>query len=173
MAGSLNKVMLIGRLTRDPEMRYTAQGTAVTNFGLATNRYLPPGESGERREETDFHNIVVFNMGRRNLAETVAQYMKKGALVYIEGRLQTRSWEDQQGQKRRTTEVVANDVQFLETRGAGGEGGYQSGGGYGGDERPPQGGGYGGYDSPAQRPAAPPRREQPDIQEVDPDDIPF
>lgn len=173
MAGSLNKVMLIGRLTRDPEMRYTAQGTAVTNFGLATNRYLPPGESGERREETDFHNIVVFNMGRRNLAETVAQYMKKGALVYIEGRLQTRSWEDQQGQKRRTTEVVANDVQFLETRGAGSEGGYQSGGGYGGDERPPQGGGYGGYDSPAQRPAAPPRREQPDIQEVDPDDIPF
>ncbi|MBO0743819.1 MAG: single-stranded DNA-binding protein [Candidatus Dormibacteraeota bacterium] len=174
MAGSLNKVMLIGRLTRDPEMRYTAQGTAVTNFGLATNRYLPPGESGERREQTDFHDIVVFNMGRRNLAEIVAQYTKKGALVYIEGRLQTRTWEDQQGQRRRTTEVVANDVQFLETRGAGGEGGgFQSGGGYGGDERQPQSGGYGGYDSPAQRPAAPPRRDQPDIQEVDPDDIPF
>ncbi|MBO0707436.1 MAG: single-stranded DNA-binding protein, partial [Candidatus Dormibacteraeota bacterium] len=129
---------------------------------------------GERREQTDFHDIVVFNMGRRNLAEIVAQYTKKGALVYIEGRLQTRTWEDQQGQRRRTTEVVANDVQFLETRGAGGEGGgFQSGGGYGGDERQPQSGGYGGYDSPAQRPAAPPRREQPDIQEVDPDDIPF
>ena len=98
MAGSLNKVMLIGRLTRDPEMRYTAQGTAVTNFGLATNRYLPQGETGERREQTDFHDIVVFNMGRRNLAEIVAQYTKKGALVYLEGRLQTRSWEDQQGQ---------------------------------------------------------------------------
>lgn len=175
MAGSLNKVMLIGRLTRDPEMRYTAQGTAVTNFGLATNRYLPAGESGERREQTDFHDIVVFNMGRRNLAEIVAQYTKKGALVYIEGRLQTRTWEDQQGQRRRTTEVVASDVQFLETRAAAeGGGGYQSGGGgYGGDDRPSQGGGYGGYDSPAPRPAQPARREQPDVQEVDPDDIPF
>jgi single-strand DNA-binding protein len=170
MAGSLNKVMLIGRLTRDPEMRYTAQGTAVTNFGLATNRYLPQGESGERREQTDFHDIVVFNMGRRNLAEIVAQYTKKGALVYLEGRLQTRSWEDQQGQKRRTTEVVANDVQFLETRGTAEGGGYQSGGGY---ESPPSGGGRTGYDSPAPRQAPPPRREQAEVQEVDPDDIPF
>ncbi len=170
MAGSLNKVMLIGRLTRDPEMRYTAQGTAVTNFGLATNRYLPQGETGERREQTDFHDIVVFNMGRRNLAEIVAQYTKKGALVYLEGRLQTRSWEDQQGQKRRTTEVVANDVQFLETRGTAEGGGYQSGGGY---ESPPSGGGRSGYDSPAPRQAPPPRREQAEVQEVDPDDIPF
>jgi single-strand DNA-binding protein len=170
MAGSLNKVMLIGRLTRDPEMRYTAQGTAVTNFGLATNRYLPQGESGERREQTDFHDIVVFNMGRRNLAEIVAQYTKKGALVYLEGRLQTRSWEDQQGQKRRTTEVVANDVQFLETRGTAEGAGYQSGGGY---ESPPSGGGRTGYDSPAPRQAPPPRREQAEVQEVDPDDIPF
>ncbi len=170
MAGSLNKVMLIGRLTRDPEMRYTAQGTAVTNFGLATNRYLPQGESGERREQTDFHDIVVFNMGRRNLAEIVAQYTKKGALVYIEGRLQTRTWEDQQGQKRRTTEVVANDVQFLETRAAAEGAGYQSGGGY---EGAPSGGGRGGHDNPAPRQAPPERREQPEIQEVDPDDIPF
>ena len=177
MAGSLNKVMLIGRLTRDPEMRYTAQGTAVTNFGLATNRYLPPGESGERREQTDFHDIVVFNQGRRNLAELVAQYTKKGALVYIEGRLQTRSWEDQQGQRRRTTEVVANDVQFLESRGTGEGGGYQSGGGpggYGGYEGPSQGGGRGGYEGQAPRQAPPPaRRDQPEVQEVDPDDIPF
>lgn len=175
MAGSLNKVMLIGRLTRDPEMRYTAQGTAVTNFGLATNRYLPPGDSGERREETDFHAIVVFNQGRRNLAEIVAQYTKKGALVYVEGRLQTRSWEDQQGQKRRTTEVVANDVQFLETRAAGEGGGYQSGGGggYGGYEGSPSGGARGGYEAPAPRQAPPPRRDGPEVQEVDPDDIPF
>lgn len=164
MAGSLNKVMLIGRLTRDPEMRYTAQGTAVTNFAVATNRYMPPGESGERRELTDFHDCVAFNQGRRNLAEIVAQYTRKGSLVYVEGRLQTRSWEDQQGQKRRTTEVIANDVQFLETRAAseGGGGGYSSGG----------------YDSPAPRPAAapasaPPRRPEPEVHEVDPDDIPF
>lgn len=173
MAGSLNKVMLIGRLTRDPEMRYTAQGTAVTNFAIATNRYLPQGESGERRELTDFHDCVAFNMGRRNLAELVAQYTRKGSLVYVEGRLQTRSWEDQQGQKRRTTEVVANDVQFLESRNAGEGTGYPSQGGY-----QSQGGGYqsGGYDSPAgpppATPAAPPRR-QPEIHEVDPDDIPF
>jgi single-strand DNA-binding protein len=118
MSGSLNKVLLIGRLTRDPEMRYTPQGTAVTNFGLATNRY-GTGDGGERKEFTDFHDIVVWNIGRRNLAEIVAQSLRKGALVYIEGRLQTRNWEDQSGQKRYKTEVVANDVQFLEPRQSG------------------------------------------------------
>src|SRR2546423_9836223 len=115
---SLNKVMLIGRLTRDPEMRYTPSGQPVTSFSIATNRYSGGGE-GEKREFTDYHNIVAWNIGRRNLAEIVAQYTKKGSLVYVEGRLQTRSWEGQDGQKRRTTEVVANDVQFLDTRGAG------------------------------------------------------
>jgi single-strand DNA-binding protein len=124
---SLNRVMLIGRLTRDPEMRYTPSGQPVTSFSIATNRYAS-GPDGERREFTDYHNVVAWNIGKRNLAELVANYLKKGSLVYVEGRLQTRTWEGQDGQKRRATEVVANDVQFLETRspaavpsGAGGE----------------------------------------------------
>ena len=113
---SLNRVMLIGRLTRDPEMRYTPSGQPVTSFSIATNRYAS-GPDGDRREFTDYHNVVAWNIGKRNLAEQVAQYVHKGSLVYVEGRLQTRSWEGQDGQKRKTTEVVANDVQFMESRG--------------------------------------------------------
>ena len=116
---NLNKALLIGRLTKDPEMRYTPSGTAVTNFSIATNRWSSGGEGGERKEFTDYHNIVAYPIGKRNLAETVAQYTRKGALVFIEGRIQTRSWEGQDGQKRRVTEIIANDVQFLEPRGAG------------------------------------------------------
>src|SRR5215471_7309668 len=115
---NLNKALLIGRLTKDPEMRYTPSGTAVTNFSIATNRWST-GPDGERKEFTDYHNIVAYNAGRRNLAEIVAQYTRKGALVFIEGRIQTRSWEGQDGQKRRTTEIIANDVQFLDSRSSG------------------------------------------------------
>src|SRR5215813_7057347 len=122
--------MLIGRLTKDPEMRYTPSGQPVTSFSIATNRYGKSAD-GERREFTDYHNIVAWNIGRRTLAELVAQYTKKGSLVYVEGRLQTRSWEGQDGQKRRTTEVVVNDIQFLDTRG-----GSAPGAG-GADETPP------------------------------------
>jgi len=112
---NLNKVMLIGRLTRDPEMRYTPSGAPVTSFSLATNRY---GQStdGEKKEYTDYHNVVVWNIGKRNLAEIAGQYLHKGSLVYVEGRLQTRSWEGQDGQKRKTTEVNATEIQFLEPR---------------------------------------------------------
>src|SRR5216110_1802375 len=112
---NLNKALLIGRLTKDPEMRYTPSGTAVTNFSIATNRWSS-GPEGERKEFTDYHNIVAYNIGKRNLAEIVAQYTRKGALVFIEGRLQTRSWEGQDGQKRKTTEVNATEIQFLEPR---------------------------------------------------------
>jgi single-strand DNA-binding protein len=115
---NLNKALLIGRLTKDPEMRYTPSGTAVTNFSIATNRWSS-GPEGERKEFTDYHNIVAYNAGKRNLAEIVAQYTRKGALVFIEGRIQTRSWEGQDGQKRRTTEIIANDVQFLDSRSSG------------------------------------------------------
>jgi single-strand DNA-binding protein len=116
MAGSLNRVMLIGRLTRDPELRYTPSGTPVCNLALATNRYGQDA-AGERREFTDFHDIVVWNQGNRKLAELCSQYLQKGRLVYVEGRLQTRSWDDaQSGQKRYRTEVNANDVQFLDSR---------------------------------------------------------
>ncbi|HEV2952606.1 MAG TPA: single-stranded DNA-binding protein [Candidatus Dormibacteraeota bacterium] len=117
MSGSLNRVMLIGRLTRDPEMRYTPSGQPVTSFSVATNRY-GTGTEGERKEFTDYHNVVAWNIGKRTLAEIVGQFAHKGSLVYVEGRLQTRSWDGQDGQKRRTTEVIANDVQFLEPKGA-------------------------------------------------------
>jgi single-strand DNA-binding protein len=146
---SLNRVMLIGRLTRDPEMRYTPSGQPVTSFSIATNRYTS-GPDGERKEFTDYHNIVAWNIGKRSLAELVAQYLKKGSLVYVEGRLQTRSWEGQDGQKRRATEVVANDVQFLETKG----GTAGAGAGAGAGETPP-----------------PP--EEGHARDVDPDEIPF
>jgi single-strand DNA-binding protein len=112
---NLNKVMLIGRLTRDPEMRYTPSGSPVTSFSLATNRY-GQGPDGEKKEYTDYHNVVVWNIGKRNLAEIAGQYLHKGSLVYVEGRLQTRSWEGQDGQKRKTTEVNATEIQFLEPR---------------------------------------------------------
>jgi single-strand DNA-binding protein len=152
---NLNKALLIGRLTKDPEMRYTPSGTAVTNFSIATNRWST-GPDGERKEFTDYHNIVAYPIGKRNLAETVAQYTRKGALVFVEGRIQTRSWEGQDGQKRRVTEIIANDVQFLEPRGAGaGAGAGASGGGRTAAAGAPE---DNGEDIP---------------RDVDPDDIPF
>ena len=113
---NLNKVMLIGRLTRDPELRYTPSGVPVCNLAMATNRYGQDA-NGERREFTDYHDIVVWNQGNRKLAELCSQYLQKGRLVYVEGRMQTRSWDDaQSGQKRYRTEVNASDVQFLDSR---------------------------------------------------------
>lgn len=111
-ARSLNKVMLIGNLTRDPELRYTPQGTAVCSFGLATNRSWMPSDSSERREETEFHRIVAWN----KLAELCAQLLTKGRKVYIEGRLQTRSWETQDGERRQTTEIVSEDMVILDQK---------------------------------------------------------
>lgn len=104
---NLNKVFLIGRLTADLELRTTATGQSVTNFGLATNRYWVD-KDGKRKEETDFHNIVLW--GKQ--AEVASQYLKKGSLAYIEGRLQTRTWQDREGQNRKTTEIVAERIQF-------------------------------------------------------------
>ncbi len=112
MARGLNKVMLIGRLGADPEIRYTPDGTAVANFRLATDRPVKRGEQWET--ETDWHRVVAW----RRLAEICAEYMSKGTLVYVEGMLRTRSWEDQDGNKRWVTEVHARDIQMLESRGA-------------------------------------------------------
>lgn len=109
---SLNKVQLIGNLTRDPELRYTPNGTAVCSFGLATNRSWASGEEGERKEETEFHRIVTWN----KLAELCSQLLTKGRKVYIEGRLQTRSWETPDGEKRQATEIVAEDMMLLDSR---------------------------------------------------------
>lgn len=113
---SLNKVQLIGNLTRDPELRYTPNGTAVCSFGLATNRSWASGDEGERKEETEFHRIVAWN----KLAELCSQLLTKGRKVYIEGRLQTRSWEGPEGEKRQATEIVAEDMMLLDSRRDGG-----------------------------------------------------
>lgn len=110
---SLNRVLLIGNLTRDPELRYTPQGNAVCTFGLATNRSWTT-EDGGRKEEAEFHTIVAWN----KLAEICAQYLAKGRQAFVEGRLSTREWEGQDGTKRRTTEVVASEVIFLGGGGA-------------------------------------------------------
>jgi single-strand DNA-binding protein len=112
MARSLNKVQLIGNLTRDPEMRYTPQGTAVCTFGVATNRSWTT-ESGEKKEAADFHNIVAWN----KLAEICAQLLKKGRKVYVEGRLSTRSWQGQDGVQRQRTEIVISDMIILDRKG--------------------------------------------------------
>src|SRR6267378_2259151 len=150
---SLNKVLLMGRLTKDPEMRYTPSGQPVTSFSIATNRYSS-GTDGERKEFTDYHNIVAWNIGKRNLAQQVADYLRKGSLVYIEGRLQTRSWEGQDGQKRKTTEVNATEIQFLEPR----------------SQSPSQPAAAEPVETAAV--AAPGHHEEPS-RDVDPEDIPF
>lgn len=112
MSRDLNKVMLIGRLGADPEMRYTASGTAVTNFRVACTRRRRGGQEGDVREETDWFTVVAWE----KLAEITSSYLTKGSKVYVEGRLQTRSWDDQSGQKRYATEVVANDMIMLDSR---------------------------------------------------------
>ena len=105
-ARSLNRVLLIGNLTRDPEVRYTPQGTAVATFGLATNRSWSPSDGGPRQEETEYHRIVAW----AKLAEICSQLLYKGRKVYVEGRLQTRKWTTQDGLERETTEVVIDNM---------------------------------------------------------------
>jgi single-strand DNA-binding protein len=112
MARSLNRVQLIGNLTRDPELRYTPSGTAVCSFGLATNRSWNT-DAGEKHEETEFHRIVSWN----KLAELCSQFLVKGRKVYVEGRLQTRNWTGQDGQQRSTTEIVIDDMILLDNKG--------------------------------------------------------
>src|ERR1700729_3390790 len=111
MARSLNRVQLIGNLTRDPELRYTPNGNAVCTFGLATNRTWTT-DSGEKREEVDFHRIVAWN----KLAELCSQFLVKGRKVYVEGRLSTRNWTAQDGTQKSTTEVVIDDMILLDNR---------------------------------------------------------
>lgn len=110
MARSLNKVQLIGNLTRDPELRYTPSGAAVCTFGLATNRSWTT-DTGEKHEETEFHNIVAWN----KLAELCSQFLVKGRKIYVEGRLATRNWQGQDGQQRSRTEIVIDDMILLDS----------------------------------------------------------
>ena len=155
---NLNKVMLMGNLTRDPEVRYTPKGTAVAELGLAINRVYS-AENGEKREETTFVDVTLW--GRT--AEIAGEYLKKGRPVFIEGRLQLDTWDDKQtGQKRSKLKVVGEGMQLLGSRGGGGEGG----GGGGGE---PSGG------APQSRPARPPQQKPPADPDLEPeeDDIPF
>lgn len=111
--GTVNKVILIGRLGADPEIRYTPSGRAVSNFRIATNETWK-NKDGQQQERTEWHSIVIWD----KQAEIAAEYLKKGSHVYIEGRLQTRSWEGQDGAQRRTTEIVAQRMQMLDKKGA-------------------------------------------------------
>jgi len=124
MAGSVNKVILVGNLGRDPEIRRTQDGRPIANLRLATSENWRDRNSGERRERTEWHTVVIFNEGLCRVAE---QYLRKGSKIYIEGQLQTRKWEDQNGQERYSTEVVLQNynssLQMLDSRQAGGMGG--------------------------------------------------
>ena len=160
---SINKVILIGNLGRDPEVRYTPSGAAVCNVTIATSRNWKDKTSGEKVEETEWHRVVFYD----RLAEIAGEYLKKGRSVYVEGRLKTRKWTDKDGVEKYTTEVIADNMQMLGSRegmGGGDEGGARS---YGGGE---------GAARPAQRPApakpAAANKPASGFDDMD-DDIPF
>ncbi|MGV1793773.1 single-stranded DNA-binding protein [Rhizobium sp. A37_96] len=144
MAGSVNKVILVGNLGADPEIRRTQDGRPIANLNIATSETWRDRNSGERKEKTEWHRVVIFNEGLCKVAE---QYLKKGAKVYIEGALQTRKWQDQNGQDRYSTEIVLqgfnSTLTMLDGRGEGG-GSIEGGGGRGGRGGGDFGGGYGG-----------------------------
>ena len=125
MARGVNKVILIGNLGQDPEVKYMPNGGAVTNVTVATSESWKDKNTGEQKENTEWHRVVFF----RRLAEIAGEYLKKGSKVYIEGKLQTRKWQDQQGNDRYTTEIIANEMQMLDSRGGGGAGAGSGGGG--------------------------------------------
>jgi single-strand DNA-binding protein len=162
---SVNKVIVMGNLGRDPETRYTPDGGAIANITIATSRTWKDKTSGERKEETEWHRIVFY--GR--LAEIAGEYLKKGRPVYVEGRLKTRKWQDKEGQDRYTTEIIAEEMQLLGGReggsGGGGGGGYEGGddAGYSAPASRSTGGGGGG--GGARKPAS-------NFDDMD-DDIPF
>lgn len=167
MAGSVNKVILIGNLGRDPEIRTMQSGGRVCNLALATSESWRDKQTGERRERTEWHRVVVFNEGLVNVCE---RFLKKGSKIYIEGQLETRKWQDQSGQERYSTEVVLrpfrSELTMLDSRSEGGGGGY-GGGGY--EDRgfgEPMGGAMGGGMGGSSGGSAPPPSD------LD-DDIPF
>ena len=124
MARGVNKVILIGNLGNDPDVRFTPSGSAVANLSVATSDSWTDKNTGQRQDRTEWHRVVVFN----KLAEICQQYLRKGSKVYLEGRLQTRKWQDAQGQDRYSTEIVANDMQMLDSRQDGMGGGAPMGG---------------------------------------------
>ena len=135
MAGSVNKVILVGNLGKDPEVRRMTSGEPVVNLSLATSESWRDKASGERKEKTEWHRVVIFN---KNLADVAEKYLRKGAKVYVEGQLQTRKWTDKDGQEKYSTEVVLQNFRGELTMldGRGGEGGGGGGGGRGASEAP-------------------------------------
>ncbi|KKO45864.1 single-stranded DNA-binding protein [Arsukibacterium ikkense] len=198
MARGINKVILIGNLGGDPEVRYMPQGGAVANMTIATSESWTDKATNEKKEQTEWHRVVIY----QRLAEIAGEYLRKGSKVYIEGKLKTRKWTDKDGIERYTTEIVANELQMLDGRGDGQQqGGGMAGGQQGGYQRPaqqqpaqqpaqqsggyqqPQQGGYqqapaqaapqqGGYQKPAQQPAQQQQRPMEPPIDFD-DDIPF
>lgn len=161
---SINKVIIIGNLGKDPEIRYTPSGSAVCNITVATSRQWKDKNSGEKQEETEWHRIVFFD----RMAEIAGEYLKKGRPVYVEGRLRTRKWTDKDGIEKYTTEIMAENMQLLGSR-EGGGGSSEETGGY---SRSSQGGGE--RSAPAARPAATktPAKSSTGFDDMD-DDIPF
>jgi single-strand DNA-binding protein len=165
---SINKVILIGNLGRDPEVRYTPNGAAICNITIATSRNWKDKNSGEKMEETEWHRVVFYD----RLAEIAGEYLKKGRSVYVEGRLKTRKWQDKDGVEKYTTEIIADNMQLLGGRDGGGGAGGDEGGG-GGYSRSSQGGGGGERSAPASRPASKPAaKSSTGFDDMD-DDIPF
>lgn len=123
MARGVNKVIIVGNLGSDPEVRYTPNGSAVANLSIATSENWKDKQTGERQERTEWHRVVYYN----RLAEIAGEYLKKGSKVYIEGSLRTRKWQDKNGQDRYTTEIIGNEMQMLDSRG--GSGGFDNFGG--------------------------------------------
>ncbi|VVT19298.1 single-stranded DNA-binding protein [Rhizobium sp. EC-SD404] len=168
MAGSVNKVILVGNLGADPEIRRTQDGRPIANLSVATSETWRDRNSGERKEKTEWHRVVIFNEGLCKVAES---YLKKGAKVYIEGQLQTRKWQDQSGQDKYSTEIVLqgfnSTLTMLDGRGEGGGMAPSGGGGRGGSDY--SGGGGGGNDYNRQSPA--PRND--DFSRDMDDEIPF
>ena len=148
---SVNKVVLVGNLGKDPEMRYAANGSAVANFSIATAESWKNKQTGEYENKSEWHNIVVFG----KFGELVGQYLKKGAKVYVEGKLQTRKWQGQDGNDRYTTEIIANDIQMLDARNAQGQGQNQSF-----QSQAPAAPQAGGYQNQGQNQAAPQQPQQ-------------
>jgi single-strand DNA-binding protein len=170
---NLNKAFILGNLTRDPELKQTPSGQAVCSFGVATNRFYND-QMGQRQQQTEFHNIVAW--GRQ--AEIISQYLKKGNLILVEGRLQTRSWQDQQGAKHWRTEIVADRIQLgPRPQGGGSDGGWrgnQEQDGYG-NASAPSGSNAHSADSKNPKPSqdATPVIELPEEEEIDVREIPF
>ena len=165
---SVNKVIVLGNLGRDPELRYTPSGSAVCNVSIATTRNWKSKDSGERQEETEWHRVVFYD----RLAEIAGEYLKKGRPVYVEGRLKTRKWQDKEGKDQYTTEIIAEQMQLLGGREEGGGGGYSRGGApedMSQEDRPSR------QERPAARPApqrAPAPKPASSFDDLD-DDIPF